>query len=570
MRRGTPATGFALALALVLVCCSLPSSRPSSITDIGSAPPSAPAAPKRIVAAIMGDPPTLSNTINSAGGAGVPGASEVGQLVTAGLSSVDVKGKLHPQLADAVPSTDNGLWKVADDGTMETTWHLRSGIVWQDGAPFTSEDLAFTVAIGQDKDVPLFRDLAFDSIRGTEQPDAQTFIVHWNRPFIQADGLLATDSVLLPVPKHIVEKPYLDNRAALGELPYWGPEFVGTGPFKLKEWVAGSHLLLVANDAYVLGRPKVDEIEVKFIPDPDTLSANILAGSVELTLGRSLSLDEALQVGDQWRDGKIETDVNGWLVMYPQLLTPEPAAIGDPRFRRGLLSAIDRQTMADTLLRPGMSQVAHFFLGPNEPDYDDVEGSAVKYPYDARQATQLVESVGFRRGQDGVLRDAAGQPVSVEIRNRGIEIGRKSVFAVADYWKQIGLAVETTIIPPQRAQDRPYMATFPGFLLYNQPSDINFLKRIHSSQTPLPENGFVGQNNSRYVDKAFDALIDRLFITIPRGERMRILGQIVHEMTDQALLLGLFYNLEPQMIGARLVNVGAGPPWNAGEWDVRK
>jgi peptide/nickel transport system substrate-binding protein len=541
---------------------------------VAPAPSGQAAAHTRVVAAIMGNPPTLSNTINSAGAAGIPGVSEVERLLGGGLSAADPQGTVHALLAEAVPSTENGLWRVEADGRMETTWHLRPGAVWHDGTPLTAEDLVFSIRIGQDKELAIFHDLVHDAIESAEAPDARTFVARWKRPFIQADALFGTRSASSDltgtlVPRHLLEKPYLENKAALPQLPYWGAEYVGVGPFALREWVRDSHLVLAANDGYVLGRPKIDEIEVRLIPDSNTLGANILAGAVELTLGRNLSLDEALQISDQWRAGHMEQRFTSWIVMYPQLLNPQPPAIADVRLRRAALHALDRQAMADSLLRPGLSSVAHLFLGPNEPEFREVEGTAVRYAYDPSLAAQLLEAVGYRKGADGLVRDEANQPVTLEIRNRGIEIGTKSMFVAADYWKQLGLGAESVVVPVQRAQDRPYMATFPGFLLYNQPADVNFIKRIHGSQTPLPENGFVGQNNSRYMDPSFDALIDRYFVTIPRGERTDILREVVHQTTDQVLLLGLFYNPETTLISNRLLHVAAGPPWNAQDWEAR-
>src|SRR5207245_5741060 len=69
-------------------------------------------------------------------------------------------------------------------------------------------------------------------------------------------------------------------------------EYVGLGPYRLKEWAMGSYLLLSANDHYVLGRPKIDELEVRFILDANTVAASILAGAVQATIGTGLSRSE--------------------------------------------------------------------------------------------------------------------------------------------------------------------------------------------------------------------------------------------------------------------------------------
>src|SRR5207237_6383482 len=148
--------------------------------------------------------------------------------------------------------------------------------------------------------------------------------------------------------------------------------------YRVKEFVVGSHVVLQRVAEYVLGQPKIDEIEVRFIPDPNTLLANVLAGGVDLTLGRGLSLEQAMQTRDQWRDGKIDVAFTSWIVIYPQFLNPTPSIVTNLQFRRALMHAVDRQQMAESL-QGGLVSVAHTFLHPNEPEYRDVEPSIVRY-----------------------------------------------------------------------------------------------------------------------------------------------------------------------------------------------
>ncbi len=132
------------------------------------------------------------------------------------------------------------------------------------------------------------------------------------------------------------------------------------------------------------------------------------------------------------------------------------------------------------------------------------------------------------------------------------------------------------MIPAQRASDLEEQATFPAFQVLWQPNGRARLVALHSAEARLPERNFTGSNNGRYQNRDFDALIDRYQMTVPMAERMQVATQIVHHMTDQLPVMGLFYNLFPAVIGNRLVNVsppsgaeGARQAWNAHEWDVR-
>ncbi len=144
---------LALVLILVLAACQQAPGRSGGSTGNAAAP--AQAAPKRVVGVIMGDPPHFAGRFNPSIGS-VPGLWELEEMVNAGMANFDQEGSLRPQLAEAVPSLDNGLWKVFPDGRMETTWKIRQGAVWHDGTPFTSADLMFTALTGNDKEVPGF------------------------------------------------------------------------------------------------------------------------------------------------------------------------------------------------------------------------------------------------------------------------------------------------------------------------------------------------------------------------------------------------------------------------------
>ncbi len=564
-------TGLLLSgLALLVAACAAP----PAARDADRSGPAATVAPKRIVAALMGDPPTVAVKVTSAGGGSIPGQAELEETVNAGLTQIDNQGVVRPVMAEAAPSLENGLWTVAPDGRMQTTWKIREGARWHDGTPLTAHDLVFTAQVGQDRDLPNFFYLAYRSVDTVEAVDPRTVRVTWVRPFVEADILFGTADTF-PLPRHLLEKPYLDDKASLIQLPYWGVDYVGLGPYKVGEWVRGSHLLLQANADFVLGRPKVDTLELKFIPDSSTLGANILAGAAELTIGRNLSLEQAMQVRDQWRDGRMEVRLYNWIVLYPQFLNSSPAIVANVQFRRALLHATDRQQMVDTL-EGGLSFVGHSFLNPNQAEFQEIEDRVVRYEYDPRRTAQIITELGYTRAPDGTYRDAAGQRLALEVRTTGDnDIHRSTLLAVADYWTRAGVPVDQVIVPIQRQRDREYRANYPAFDMLKNPNDIRGLQRLHSAEARLPETGYVGSNYGRYMVPEFDALLDRYYVTIPKRERIQTLGDVIHHISDQLNVMGLFYDTEPLMVGNRLLNVAvnrvarSSQMWNAYEWDVR-
>lgn len=532
--------------------------------------------PTRIIIAVTAEPYTLISTINAATAGVVPGLDEVEQLVHAGLVQLNDRGDPVPQLAQDVPSIENSLWKVLPDGQMETTWTIRPNVVWHDGTGFTTADLVFTATVGRDKELPLSRHPAYAAISHVEAVDSRTITVRWTRPFIQAD-LMFSHELAMPFPKHLLEALYTAGDPSFLDLPYFSAEFVGTGPYKIQAWDRGNYMVLKAFEQYVRGRPKIDDVEIKFIPDSNTLVASLLSGTVDLTMGRGLSLDHALQIRDEWEQGKMHVSLSSPTGMYAQHINPQPAILGDARFRRALAHAIDRQQLVDSLLS-GQSAVAHSFLAPPDAAYEPTKDSVVRFEYEPRRAMQIMESLGYHPGLDGFLRDARNQDLTVEIRAAATtDINEKSMLAVADAWQRIGIHGQPVGIPLSRARDREYRATFPGFdLSGGVGGDVGWLQRLYSSQAPVPENRFTGRNKARYMDASFDALIDQFFSTVPRGERLRLLGEIVHHISDQVVTIGLFYSAEPIMVANKLPNVSASKSnlaatsWNAHEWGLGK
>jgi peptide/nickel transport system substrate-binding protein len=561
----TPWLALALTITQILAAgCQPAADLEREARAVGA--PEQPRATKRITAAIKGEPKTLSRTVSGIGSGQVQGSAELERLINTGLSLLDDSGTLRPGLAEQIPSPENGLWKVLPDGTMETIWRIRPQAQWHDGAPFTASDLVFTAAVEQDAEIAVFKAPYSDFISGVVATDPTTVTVTWNRLFIGADQIWEA-----PIPVHLLGGSFAESKARFADVPYWTVDFVGTGPFRVREFVVGSHVVLEANERYPLGRPRLDEIGVRFIADPNTMVANVLAGAVHLTLGTAaLPLQTGLQIRDQWSDGRVEvTPVANFLTLYPQFMNPEPAIIADLRFRRALLHATDRQELVDTLVA-GLSLVAHSLVSPRDPEFQAVQGSIVRHEYDPRKAVEILDGLGYSRRSDGWFYDASNRQLSVPIQASGANaIQVNTMLPVAAYWQRVGVGVTTLVIPPQQDSDRAFRAERPGFELARQVRDI-VLRANSTREAALPENNYRGINRARYMNPDYDALLDRYYVTIPRTERLDVLGGMIHHLTDQLPLMTLYFDVAPTLIDIRLVHISNGfTLWNVQEWDVR-
>lgn len=540
-----------LASLMTVTACA-----PGASTTGGEQGEARPRATKRITVAVQENVSLLWGS----------GADVVSELYLGGLVALDPDHQPKPQLAEAVPSLENGLWKVLDGGQMEMTWTLRPGARWHDGTPMVAEDLVFSALVpGEFPDLELRSSSIYRAIDTIRAVDDRTVVATWKTPHARANWLFS-HQLALPFARHLVEKSYQESKDTFTNLRYWSTEMVGSGPFIVREFVPKSHLLLNAFDQYTLGRPKIDEIELRFIDDANTMMANLLAGSVDLTLGSGLSVSRAKQIEEAWPEGALIYGPPGSsTAAYPQFIDPEPPILANVQLRRALAHAIDRQELVNTF-QAGLGTPAYLLIADRGPDYEAINPSVPRYEFDLRRSAQLIEPLGFTRGSDGLFRDPANRELSVPIW-AGDE--QDLALAVSEYWRRVGVTAPPNVVP--RGADRSVMPSRPAYQMAKLQTTLD--TRLHSSEAPLPSNGFRGSNRSRYMNPEFDALLDRHFSEIRPAEQRRLLGEVVKHIAENQVITQLFYDVVPQMMNKRVTNVTPrstlSQAWDSHLWDVK-
>src|SRR6266571_3083446 len=99
---------------------------------------------------------------------------------------------------------------------MDTTWKLRPGVKWHDGAPFTADDMLFTLDVRKDPAVGARNFGRLDLVQSASAPDPLTFVIHWSAPYVDANQALDLD----PMPKHLLEETYLTQKENFANSPY--------------------------------------------------------------------------------------------------------------------------------------------------------------------------------------------------------------------------------------------------------------------------------------------------------------------------------------------------------------
>ncbi|MBM2809652.1 MAG: hypothetical protein HW416_411 [Chloroflexi bacterium] len=527
----------AIVSALVLLSCA-PQTRPAG----GGTPDSPPqqAAPKTIVIAALAPIKVYGHTEFQSGG----GAS-LTDIHSAGLVTNDPKGGFEPRLAVKLPSVDDGTIVLLPNGRMQTTWKLRPNVKWHDGTPFTADDVVFGLEVRLDVPGPE-AGLSTPQIERMEAPDPLTLVVTWQTTFFK--HLELSISELWPYPRHLVGATQRADRESFLNLPYWTTGYVHLGPFKVVDYGLGETQVFERFDDYFLGRPKVDRIIIQAIQDPNTLFANLQAGTVHVTAEEALPTELAIQLRDEWRQsggGNVFARTENLRYVMLQL-NPDwgrPAELsGDARVRRGLYYGLDRAAIRELSL-PGLPDTeAESFLRPNDPRGAVVGKPLARYRYDPPQALREMAEAGWLRGADGRLLNAAGQQVQLDMR--GSASSAKETSSVSQLWRQtLGVEMVEETVPPARAQDREYRAKYPGMEFRSSNGD-NIFALFDSTRRPNAENRYVGGNPTGYVNLAFDRLLDRLYAAIEINDQANIIKQMSDMLADDVPVIPMYVRVD--------------------------
>ena len=159
-------------------------------------------------------------------------------------------------------------WDISPNGLM-ITFHLRKGVKWHDGKPFTAADVLYTYQVTVDPKTPTAYAGDFLKVKKAEALDDYTFRVTYDKPF--APALISWSSAILP--RHLLAGKDI-TKSALSRHP------IGTGPYKFKEWVTGQKIVLVSNPDYFEGQPYIDGRITRIIPDTATMFLELRAQNI--------------------------------------------------------------------------------------------------------------------------------------------------------------------------------------------------------------------------------------------------------------------------------------------------
>jgi len=319
------------------------------------------------------------------------------------LTFIDEQGRLRPALATG--------WKQSSETTLEVT--LRSGVRFSNGEPFTAEAVKFSIE-------RIFKPEFLSTVRGripfiksVDAVSPTVVKIETTRPDVLLPRRLA--AVFIVPPRYVQQ---------VGDQGFLSAP-IGTGPFRVAEFVRLDHLTLVAVDTSWRGIPKPGQVTIRSIPDPAARVAALLSGSVDVAQNLPMDTLRMLQADRRFR-AELVVQGRGYHIQFRT--RGRPSVVADKRIRQAFNYAVNKETIAKQLLG-GAVPVLGQLVGPSCVGHDP---SIQPYPFDPTKAKQLLQSAGYQ-----------GQLVTLDHTVGSYTADKEIAETVASYLRSVGVNVET-------------------------------------------------------------------------------------------------------------------------------
>ncbi|MDR1397615.1 MAG: peptide-binding protein [Desulfarculales bacterium] len=468
-----------------------------SVTTAGGAG-DCPATGDTVVIATIGDATSMIPMITSD-----TASHEMSAFCYNGLLKYDKDLSLVGDLAQS--------WRISEDN-LTITFYLRQNVRFHDGQPYTAHDALFNWRFMVDPATPTGYSYDYEQVAEAEVLDDYTFQVRYAAPY--APGLASW--TLPQMPRHLLE----------GQDPRQSPlsrHPVGTGPYLFRQWNPGESLTLSYNRDYFEGRPCLDAVVYRIIPDLATIFMELSA------LGLDWSTLTPVQYQRQANSEFFQNNFNKY-----KYLSSSYSFIGwnmrDPRFqdiriRRAMSHAIDRREIIKGVLL-GMGQEA---TGPLKPGTYWYNPNVPRYEYDPQKALQLFKEAGWELAPDGRLRNAGGDPFDfVLITNQGNTSRQNAGVFIQYRLAQVGIKVDLRVIEwtsflQEFVNQRRFDAVLLGWTIPPDPSP-SLYSVFHSSNRDPGKLNITG-----YASQELDALLEQELKVLEQTER-KVLHDRIQEI----------------------------------------
>jgi peptide/nickel transport system substrate-binding protein len=328
--------------------------------------------------------------------------------------------KADPDTGAPLPSLAE-KWDISPDG-LTYTFHIRPGVKWSDGQPFTADDAKFTFDTILDPKTQTVRKSLYSNVKSFTVVDPMTLQVTLKQ--VYCPFLIGSMTMRL-VPKHILgTSPDINKDDFNTKRP------VGTGPYTFVEWLNGDHVTLQANPNYWNGAPKIGQFIYKVVPSGTVLAEQLKTGEVDLGI---IDPSDLAGMQKQANVTVLSNDALGYEYIGYNQARP---LFQDKLVRQALTYAINRQAIVDKILF-GQGSVLNAPVPAKAWAYNPAVANL--YPYDPNKAKALLKQAGWSVGTDGILAKGGQKLAFTSIFSSNSTPVTQLMTIAQQEWKAIGV-----------------------------------------------------------------------------------------------------------------------------------
>ncbi|MFD2442692.1 ABC transporter substrate-binding protein [Bacillus sp. CGMCC 1.16607] len=433
-------------------------------------------------------------------------------MVFDALLNLDQQGNPVPSLATK--------WSF-NKATQTYTFELRKGVKWHDGKPFTADDVVFSYnTFMNPKSINSYIS-NFKAIGEVKKVDPYKVTIKLKEPNALIVSRIFAASPIIA--KHQFPKGVEDfnNNTKVHRNP------IGTGAFKFKEWKTDERIVVVANKDYWDGRPYMDEVVTRILPDANVEAINLIKGDVDWV--EALTASTVAQVAKD-KDLKITKWDYGQFDFVG--FNAEKAPFNDKDVRLALTYGLDRQSIVSKLML-GKAYVASGPFHPKIPQYN----KAVKpLPFDQKKAAELLDKAGWK--MEGGVRQKGGKKMEFDFYfNNGNKVREKIGLLAQQNWGKLGVKVNVRGLEWSIFLDRYAAGELDTFALGWGGYDGNVEHRGFFHSDGIPKSGGVGNNRNRINDPKINKWLDDYLKEEDRNKRIKMYQDMHKYMADNATLI---------------------------------
>lgn len=470
---------------------------------------------------------------------------QVADLVYNGLVKYDENLHIVGDLAASFKILENGK---------KIIFKLKKGIKWHDGHELTADDCEFTYKVITNPETPTPYSGDFMAVKRAYAKDRYTFVVEYKEPFAPA---LASWGLSI-VPKHLLEKVDI-TKSELQRRP------IGTGPFMFKSWVQGEKIELKANDNYFEGRPFLNGVVFRVIPDMATMFLELKSGNIDFS-GLTPVQYERQANTDQFNSTFNKYKYLAFAYTYLGF-NLKNELFKDIRVRKAIAYAINKKEIIKGVLL-GLGVEA---TGPYKPDMYWYNGNVERYEFNPEKAKNLLKEAGYvDTNGDGIL-EKDGKPLKFTVlTNQGNDARIKTAEIIQRRLRDVGIDMKILVLEwatfiKEFVSKRRFEALILGWTI---PQDPDLFDIWHSSK--MDERGL---NHYSYSNPQVDRLLELGRKTIDEKKRRDIYGKVQEILADDVPCVFLYIPYALPVVHKRFKGVSpmpAGITYNKYRWGVPK